>query len=145
MLSKCLDLLLDCLHKHISSRLQERFPCRHAPLHATCLLISPLCDESLLSRDGHIADCTVRHPVVERLFSSLSVEAVEYQPYCIATTIAPCISIGDKSNLSSLESYFFLLIAIQVGLHKLLLATLVIFLICLFLFIVSCSQSIAWR
>ena len=48
---------LDCLHKHISpSRLQERFPCTHAT--------------SLLSRDGRIADCAVRHPGVERMFSS---------------------------------------------------------------------------
>ena len=28
------------------SRLQERFPCTRAALHATCVLISPVCDES---------------------------------------------------------------------------------------------------
>ena len=59
---------------HISpSRLQERFPCTNAALvalHATCVLVSLVCATSLLSRHGHIADCTVRHPGVERPFSN---------------------------------------------------------------------------
>ena len=38
--------ILYCLHKHISLRLQERFRRSHAALHATCVLISPVCDES---------------------------------------------------------------------------------------------------
>ena len=39
----------------------------HAALHAICVLISPVWDESS-SRDSLIADCTVRHPGVERCF-----------------------------------------------------------------------------
>ena len=62
---------LDCLHKHISSsRLQERFPCTHAALHVTTYLFHQ-CATTLLSRDGRIADCTVRHPGAERPFSSI--------------------------------------------------------------------------
>ena len=41
----------------------------HAALHATCVLISPVCEE-FFSRDSRIADCTVRHLGVERPFSS---------------------------------------------------------------------------
>ena len=57
-----------CVAKHISlSCLQERFSCTHAALHATGVLIHQ-CATSLLSRDSRIADCTVRHPGVERPF-----------------------------------------------------------------------------
>ena len=44
-------------------------------LHAcgiTCNYLFHQCATSLLSRDGRIADCTVRHPGVERLFSSFN-------------------------------------------------------------------------
>ena len=69
-------LTLDCLHKHICLHHVYRsvFPARNrrytqSALHATGALISPVCDESL-SRDGRTADCTARHPGVERPFSS---------------------------------------------------------------------------
>ena len=55
---------LDLLHKHISSRLQERFS------RTQLAYLFHQCATSLLSRDGRIADCTVRHPGVERPFSS---------------------------------------------------------------------------
>ena len=55
-------VLLRCTTHIFLSRLQERFSCTHAALHATGVLI--------LSRDSCIADYTVRHPGVERLFSS---------------------------------------------------------------------------
>ena len=36
------------------------------------------CAKSLLSRDSRIADCTVRHPGVERPFSSMYTEFVPF-------------------------------------------------------------------
>ena len=63
-------LVCVCMVVHISpSRLQERFPCTHAALHATCVLISPACEEFSWKR-SLIADCTVRHSGVERSCSS---------------------------------------------------------------------------
>ena len=53
---------------HISSRLQEHFSRTHVALHAIAYL-SHQCVTSLLSRDGRIADCTVRHPGVKLPFS----------------------------------------------------------------------------
>ena len=58
------------------------------------------CATSLLSRDGHIADCTVRHPVVERpLFSlfficwcsKIAAMMLYYQ------STVPCTCIDDTS------------------------------------------------
>ena len=55
--------LLRCITHVSPSRLQERFPCTHAALHATSV-ISPRVF-------GRIADCTVRYPGVKRPVSSL--------------------------------------------------------------------------
>ena len=55
---------LRCTTPIFLSCLQERFSCtRMAYLFHQCAT-------SLLSRDSRIADCTVRHPGVERPFSS---------------------------------------------------------------------------
>ena len=57
-------------HTHASRlHLQERFPCTHASYTQLAYLYHQ-CATSLLSRDCHIADGTVRHAGVERPFSS---------------------------------------------------------------------------
>ena len=60
---------------HISpSCLQERFPCTHAALHATCVLISPACEESSQQRQSYCrlyCETSGRGaPVVQFLFAA---------------------------------------------------------------------------
>ena len=62
---------LDCLHKHIFLLCV----CRSVSLvrmrrYTQLAYLFHQCATNLLRRDGHIADCTVRHPGVERPFSS---------------------------------------------------------------------------
>ena len=63
---------LYCLHKHIFLLHVYRsvFLARMRRYTQLAYLFHK-CAMSLLSRDGRIADCTVRHPSVERPFSSL--------------------------------------------------------------------------
>ena len=63
---------LDCLHKYIFLLHVYRsvFLARMRRYMQLAYLFHQ-CATSLLSRDGRIADCTVRHPGVERPFSSL--------------------------------------------------------------------------
>ena len=62
--------LIACSNTYFSFMFTGAFPLHAAALHATCVLIS----KSLLSRDGRMVDCTVKHPGVERPFSSYSLK-----------------------------------------------------------------------
>ena len=61
-------------------------------LHATGVLISSVCDESF-SRDSRIADCTVRHPGVERPFSSFYM-LMNFIEYLLRTKIKCALNLA---------------------------------------------------
>ena len=78
------------------------------------------CAMSLFSRDSHIADCTVRHPGVKHLFSSLNCfwdfQCILYCTYeswllCRLTTNCSCAKYRDlaTSSLLILFSWLFFL------------------------------------
>ena len=64
---------LDCLHKHIFLlHVNRSVSLARMRRYTQLAYLFHQCATSLLSRVGRIVDCTVRHPGMERPFSSLS-------------------------------------------------------------------------
>ena len=64
---------LDCLHRHIFLlHVYRSVSLTRLRRYMQLAYLFHQCAKSLLSRDSLIADCTVRHPGVERPFSSIS-------------------------------------------------------------------------
>ena len=61
---------LDCLHKHIFLHVYRSVFLARMWRYTQLVYLFHQCASSLLSRDGRIANCTVRHPGVERPLSS---------------------------------------------------------------------------
>ena len=67
-------LTLDCLHKHIFlSQVYKSVLLASMRRYKQLAYVFHQWATSLISRDGYIADCTVRYPGVERPFSSLNI------------------------------------------------------------------------
>ena len=94
---------LDCLHRYIFLLHVYRsvsLACMRRYMQLACLFHQ--CAKSLLSRDSRIADCTVRHPGVERPFSSFTfvIIAVTGCMFSPVGTIGSCGIVAVKVLLS---------------------------------------------
>ena len=69
---------LDCLHRHIFLlHVYRSVSLARMRRYMQLAYLFYQCAKSLLSRDGRIADCTVRHPGVERPFFSFILKCNE--------------------------------------------------------------------
>ena len=95
---------LNCLHKHTCnswfifySHLQERFPYTHSALRS---YLFHQCGTSLFTRDGRIANRTVRHLGVEYQFSKFSfLFSLTANPLCVRSLGTYCL-FNSNNNIS---------------------------------------------